>query len=45
MNEQLEILKYQAKCEAEEYCEHHNISKKNITETENGYMITIKFPW
>lgn len=41
--EELSILKYQAKCDAEEWCREHNVSTNRIRETEKGYKVTMEF--
>ena len=37
------IEKYQAKVEAEMWCDSHGISKTLIRETENGYQVVKSF--
>ena len=37
------VLKYQARCDAEEWCKAHNVSTNHIKETEKGYKVTIEF--
>ena len=43
--EELEVLKYQARCDAEEWCAMHKISSNCIKETENYYVVEMRFYW
>jgi len=42
-SEELAILKYQARCEAEMWCKAHDIPTHHIRETEKGFQVTMKF--
>ena len=41
--EELAVLKYQARCDAEEWCRVHDVPTNHIRETEKGYKVTIEF--
>lgn len=40
---ELSVRKYQAKCDAEMFCQFHGFSKQLIHEAEDGYVFQIKF--